>query len=159
MKRARWRIAVGTVASASILVPAALAWACVAVVALVANNPSVQPGGTVNITVREFAQGAPIEIHLDSATGPLLTTVPPPTTTMTSINTWDVPIPANTPYGTHTLFAVQNYHNMNAGTNARATIYVGTVAPAPAGPEARPASVLVGSGPSGVSLALIGLTP
>jgi hypothetical protein len=157
MKRSRWRWAVGMVAAVAVVVPAGLAWACVAVVSLTANNASVQPGGTVNISLREFAQGAPIEIHLDSATGPLLTTAPPPSTTMTSQSTWDVPIPANLAYGTHFLFAVQNYHNMNAGTPARATIYVGTLPPGEVAPAARPAALDVGSGPSGLSLVLIGL--
>ena len=154
-RRRRWMF--GTVAAAAVLVPAGMAWGCVTVANMIANNPAVQPGGTVSITVREFAQGAPIEIHLDSATGPLLTTVPPPTTTMTSTNTWDVPIPANTPYGTHTLNATQNYHNMQGGLPARATIYVGTQPPASVAPPARPASVDVGEGPSAASLVLIAL--
>jgi hypothetical protein len=75
---------------------------------------------------------------------------------MTSKFNWDVPIPANTPYGQHVLFAVQNYHNMNASV-PRSTIYVGVVPPAPAAPAPRPATLDVGSGPSGVSLVLLGL--
>jgi hypothetical protein len=119
-------------------------------------SPTVQPGGTVTVIGREFAQGAPVEIHLDSPTGPLLTTAPPPTTTMTSKFNWDVPIPANTPYGQHVLFAVQNYHNMNASV-PRSVIYVGVLPPPAASPAARPATLDVGSGPSGVSLVLLGL--
>ncbi|HEX3621528.1 MAG TPA: hypothetical protein VHT97_04355 [Acidimicrobiales bacterium] len=119
-------------------------------------SPTVQPGGTVTVIGREFAQGAPVEIHLDSPTGPLLTTAPPPTTTMTSKFNWDVPIPANTPFGQHILFAVQNYHNMNASV-PRSVIYVGVLPPAAAAPAPRPASLGVGSGPSGVSLVLLGL--
>lgn len=155
MKRARWRWA-GLVAAAGVVVPAGLAWACVAVMSLTTVSPTVQPGGTVTVIGREFAQGAPVEIHLDSPTGPLLTTAPPPTTTMTSKFNWDVPIPANTPYGQHVLFAVQNYHNMNASV-PRSVIYVGVQPPPAAAPAARPASLAVGSGPSGVSLVLLGL--
>lgn len=140
----------------AVLVPAGLAWACVAVMSLTTVSPTVQPGGTVTIVGREFAQGAPVEIHLDAPTGLLLTTAPPPSTTMTSKFTWDVPIPANTPYGQHTLFAVQNYHNMNAAV-PRSVIYVGTLPPAAPSPVARPASLDVGSGPSASSLVLLGL--
>ncbi len=155
MIRGRWRWA-GLVAAMGVVVPAGLAWACVAVVSLTTVSPTVQPGGTVTVIGREFAQGAPVEIHLDSPTGPLLTTAPPPTTTMTSKFSWDVPIPADVPYGDHVLFAVQNYHNMNASV-PRSAIYVGVPPPAPTGPAPRPATLTVGSGPSGVSLVLLGL--
>jgi hypothetical protein len=138
------------------MVPAALAWACVALMSLTTASPTVQPGGTVTIIGREFAQAAPVEIHLDSAIGPLLATVPGPPTTMTSKFTADVMIPANTPYGQHVLFAVQLYHNMNAGI-PRSVIYVGTLPPPVTSPVARPGTALVGSGPSGTSLVLLGL--
>ncbi|MEN3314812.1 MAG: hypothetical protein V7605_1046 [Acidimicrobiaceae bacterium] len=157
MTRTRCRIAVGLVAAAAFVVPAGLAWACVAPVSLTVANPSVQPGGTVNVLFREFAQGAPIEVHLDSPTGPLLATQAAPTTTMTSSSNLDVTIPANTPFGTHVLVSVQNYHNMNSGNIARATIYVGTLPPPTVAPVARPAHAEVGSGPSGSTLLLIGL--
>jgi hypothetical protein len=45
---------------------------------------------------------------------------------------------------------------MNSGAPARATIYVGSAPPAPAGPPARPANVRFSKGPSGASLVLIG---
>lgn len=61
-------------AAAAAIVPASLAGACVAPVSLTVANPSVQPSGTVNVSFKEFAQGAPIEVHLDSPTGPLLAT-------------------------------------------------------------------------------------
>jgi hypothetical protein len=147
---------VGTVSALAVIVPAGIAWACVAFMSLTTVSNTVQPGGTVTVIGREFAQGAPVEIHMDSPTGPLLTTAPSPTTTMTSKFNWDVPIPANTPYGMHVLFAVQNYHNMNAGV-PRAVIYVGTLPPPASGPAARPATLDVGSGPSTMSLVLLGL--
>jgi len=150
------RIVVGMVAALAALVPASLAWACVAPVSLTTSSPTVQPGGNVHIIGRESGPGAPIEIHLDAVDGPLLTTVTGQPGGMTSKWEWDVPIPANIPYGKHVLYAVQNYRNMNA-TIPRATIYVGTEPdPAPK-PDARANSLDVGSGPSGASLALIGL--
>ncbi|HEX3622840.1 MAG TPA: hypothetical protein VHT97_11035 [Acidimicrobiales bacterium] len=157
MIRTRRRFALGVLAAAAIVVPAGLAWACVAPVSLTVNNPTVQPGGTVTVLFREFAQGAPIEVHLDSPTGPLLGTAAAPTTTMTSSSTLDVTIPSNTTFGTHVLVSVQNYHNMNSGNIARATIYVGTLPPPTVAPAARLTHAEVSSGPSGASLALIGL--
>jgi hypothetical protein len=116
----------------------------------------VQPGGTVRVIGRETGPGAPIEIHLDSATGPLLTTVTGQPGGMTSRWEWDVPIPANIQYGQHVLYAVENYRNMNA-TIPKAVIYVGVEpAPEPA-PDPRANSLDVGSGPSGLSLALLAL--
>jgi hypothetical protein len=133
-----------------------MVWACVAPVSLTTSLPTVQPGGTVHIIGRETAPGAPIEIHLDSATGPILTTVTGQRGGMSSKWEWDVPIPANTPFGKHYLYGVQNYRNMNA-TIPRTVIYVGTVPdPAPE-PEVRPASMEVGSGPSATSLVLLGV--
>jgi len=157
MKPKRWGVVMGLLAAAAGLVPTSVAWACVAPVSLTVANPVVQPGGTVNVSFKEFAQGAPVEVHLDSPTGPLLATQPAPITTMTSSHNLDVTIPPNTPFGTHFLVSVQNYHNMNSGNIARATIYVGTLPPATVAPAPRPAHALVGSGPSAATLVLIGL--
>lgn len=145
-------------AAAAVLVPAGLAWACVAPVSMtILGNRSVQPGGTVTVLLREYAQGAPIEVRLHSPTGPVLGVQPPPTTTMTSEHRLDVTLPADLPYGTHLLVSTQNYHHMNSGNIGRATVYVGTQPPAPTGPEPRPDLLEVGSGPSAVTLALIAL--
>lgn len=151
-----WRLGLGAVAVLGIVVPVSAAWACVAPTSLTTVNPKVQPGGVVRIIGRETGPGAPIEIHLDAATGPLLTTVTGQPGGMTSRWEWDVPIPANIPYGTHVLYAVENYRNMNA-TIPKATIYVGVEPPPDVVPDARAASLDVGSGRSGVSLALIAL--
>jgi hypothetical protein len=144
--------------AAAALVPAAVAWACVAVVALTANPQSVAAGGTIAVTGKDFAPGAPIEIHLDSPTGRLLATQPAHNNSV-MMNSWtlNVPIPADVPTGEHALIAVQDYHNMNAGVPARATIFVNQPAAGPAGPASRPAAVPVGHGPSTASLLLIGL--
>jgi hypothetical protein len=156
MNRRFWRCAVGVAAALGVAVPAALAWACVGLMSLTVSAASVAPGGTVTVFGKEFAQGAPVDIHLDSATGPVLATAPAPTDTMTSQFNVRVTIPANVPTGQHVLVATQAYHYMNSGAPARATIYVGTAAPAPAEPGARPANVVFDSGPSGASLALMG---
>jgi hypothetical protein len=150
----RWLVGV---AALTILVPAGLAWACVGVVALTTSSSSVQAGGKVTVFGKEFAEGAPIDIHLDSPTGPVLATVPPPTDTMTSQWNIEVTIPPGTPNGQHFLVATQVYHYMNAGAPARAAISVGTPAPAPPGPAARPAKVSVQSAPSAAALILIAL--
>jgi hypothetical protein len=57
----------GAFAGLAVLVPASLAWACVAPQSLTTSSPTVQPGGTVHIIGRESGPGAPIEIHLDAA--------------------------------------------------------------------------------------------
>lgn len=158
MNRSHWRWVVGMVAAVVVVVPAGLAWACVGLISLTTESSTVQPGGTVTVIGREFAQGAPVEIHLDSPTGPLLATAPPPTTTMTSQFRLEVPIPPHVERGEHVLVATQQYHNMNAGAPARALVYVGippAVGPAPAAPVARPANLIVGPRPA--SLVVIGL--
>jgi hypothetical protein len=133
-------------------------WACVAVFSLTTLSSSVQPGSTVTVVGRGFAQGAPVDIHLDSPTGPILATAPPPNTTMTSQFVLAVPIPEETPRGLHTLVATEKYHDMNAGGPARATIYVGTSAPVAPPPEAeRPAAVVFGGGRSVSGLLAVGL--
>ena len=150
------RIVVGLVAALGAVLPASLAWACVAPVSLTTASPTVQPGGVVHIIGRESAPGAPIEIHLDAVDGRLLSTITGQPGGMTSKWESDVTVPADVPYGKHVLYAVQNYRNMNA-TIPKAAVYVGTEPDAPAVPDARARSLDVGSGPSGLSLVLLGL--
>lgn len=164
MNRSRWRWAVGMASAAAVLVPAGLAWACLGLISLTTSSPTVQPGGTVTVTGRNFAQGSPVAIHLDSPTGPVLATVPPPSKTMTSQFSLDVAIPADVPPGQHVLVATQEYHNMNAGAPARALLSVGTAPPPAPGSAARPARLIASSGPSkaalvsiAVAVALVGL--
>jgi hypothetical protein len=144
--------------AAGVMVPAAAAFACVAVVALTVSPQSVQPGGNVSVTGRDFAPGAPIEIHLDSPTGKLLATQPPHNNSV-MMNQWtlNVPIPGDVPKGEHFLVATQDYHNMNAGVPARATVYVGVPAAGTVQPVARPTKLDVAKGPSVASVLLIGL--
>src|SRR5262245_49097751 len=109
MNRLRRRFAFGAVAALAVVVPAGLAWACVAPVSLTTSSNTVQPGGTVRVIGREMAPGAPVEIHIDSPTGPLLATTVDQPGGMSSKWELDVPIPANTQYGTHVLYGVQKY--------------------------------------------------
>lgn len=141
------------------MVPAAVAYACVGLMSLTTSASTVEPGGTITVLGASFAQDAPVDIRLDSPTGPVLVTVPPPTSTMTSKFEVPVVIPADVPKGQHLLVATQVYHHMNAGAPARATIQVGStlpaVAPVPAG---RPAALAVDSGPGGPFLAFVALS-
>jgi hypothetical protein len=148
-----------TAAMAAVLVPAAVAWACVAVVSLTLASSTVQPGGTLTVTGREFSGGVPVQLHLDSATGPVLATVAGTQIkgTMTSSWTQIVTVPANVSSGPHLLLATQDQHDMNSGAPARAAFYVGTSAPAPAAVQARPLSLAVSSGPSASGLVVIAL--
>jgi hypothetical protein len=148
-----------SLATLAAFVPAALAYACVGIMALTTSASAVEPGGTITVFGNSFAQDEPIDIHLDSPTGPILATVPPPASTMTSKFEIPVVIPADTPKGQHLLVATQVYHHMNAGAPARASIQVGSTAPAVAPVSAvRPAAVTIGSGPSGLFLGFVGLT-
>ena len=151
------RLAAAIAAVAVVLIPAGLAWACMAVVSLTLTPSSVQPGGTLTVTGREFAAKAPILIHLDSATGPVLATVPGPSTTMTSVFTVMVTVPSDISTGPHLLLAQQDHHDMNSGQPARAVFYVGTSGPAAAAAAARPLTLATSTGPSGSSLVVIGL--
>lgn len=157
MASPRRRAAVGAGAALLVLVPAAVVWACVGVVSLTSSSSSVQPGGTLQVTGREFAQSVPIQIHLDSPTGPVLATVPGPDDTMTSKFTVSVTVPANIPSGQHFLVATQDQHDMNSGAPARSVFYVGTSPPGTDAVPARPATLAASSGPGAATLIFIGL--
>ena len=144
-------------AAAAVTLPAALASSCVAVVSLTNSTRTVQPGGTVSVTGREFAMNVPVTIHLDSPTGPVLATAPPPSSTMNSSFTIDVPIPANIPRGQHFLVAKQDHHDMNSGQPARSVFYVGAAPPTTAAPASRPVAMEASSGPDAGGLILVGL--
>src|SRR5215210_834114 len=105
MSRSSRRYTFGLVATlAAAIVPASLVWACVAPTSLTTSSPTVQPGGIVHIIGRETAPGAPIDIRLNSATGPILLTVTGQAGGMTAKWEADVPIPADIPYGKHVLY-------------------------------------------------------
>jgi hypothetical protein len=142
----------------AVVIPAGLAWSCVALVAFRVNGSgTVAPGGTVEVFVGEFASGKPVEIRLDSPDGPILLTTPPPTSTMTGQFTGQVPIPADIAPGPHVLIATQNHYDMNVGNTARAAIYVNSSAPAASTPRERATSLTVSEGSSAAGYVLIGL--
>lgn len=144
-------------AAIALVVPAGLAWGCVALVGFKINGSNVvQPGGTVQIWAGEFARGKPVHIRLDSPNGPILYTHPDPLpSTMTSEFTAPVPIPADISPGPHVLVATQEHYDMNVGSPARAAFYVGTSAPAAPLPQERATSLAVSEGPSAVRYVFI----
>lgn len=142
----------------AIVIPAGLAWSCVALVAFRVNGTgTVAPGGTVEVFVGEFASGIPVEIRLDSPDGPVLLTTPPPTSTMTGQFTGQVPIPADISAGPHLLVATQNHYDMNVGNTARAAFYVNASPPAAPTPQERATSLTVESESGAGGYVLIGL--
>ena len=152
----RWGIGV-FIAAVAAMIPAGVAWGCVGLISLTTSSATVQAGGSLTVTGREFAPGVPVDIHLDTLDGPILATVPPFSTGgMNTQFTATVPIPANIGQGQHILIAYQQEHYMNAGNPARATIFVGTAAPA-ARSGTRPVGVLTNPGPSAGSLVLLGV--
>lgn len=157
MTCSRRSFGIAMVVSVAVAALAGFAWACVGVASLVTQSPTVEPGGTVTVTGRSFAQGVPVDIRLDSPTGQLLLTVPGPASTMNSQFTVPVTIPPDISNGRHLLVAIQNHHDMNVGAPARAVLYVGTAPPSPAPPAARPSGIAARSGPTVGVLVLIGL--
>lgn len=143
----------------AILVPAGLAWGCVALVSFKTTGTNVvAPGGTVEVFGGAFARGKPVDIRLDSADGPILIThANPMPSTMTSQFTVQVPIPADVKPGPHLLVATQDHFDMNVGIPARVAIYVNTSAPVAPAPEIRPTTLVVDDGTSAGTYLLIGL--
>ena len=141
---------------AAAAVPALIVFACVSVASLTATPQSVQPGAVVTVNGGDYVPGFPVQIHLDSPTGPTLATVASPTgpSSMRSTFKVDVTLPSSLGSGQHTLVATQDAHNMTAGIPARAVIYVGGGAPA-APQSTRTAAPLVDTGLSVGALALI----
>ncbi|MDQ4070483.1 MAG: hypothetical protein M3203_13585 [Actinomycetota bacterium] len=135
---------------AAVLAPAAVAWACVALVGFRVNGSGVvQPGGTVEVWGGEFARGKPVHVRLDSPEGPILATyADPQPSTMTSQFTLQVPIPGDISPGQHFLVATQEHYDMNVGIPARASIYVNTSAPVAQLPADRVTELTVSEGPS-----------
>ena len=152
-------LTLGLAAALAVVVPAGLAWGCVALVAFrTTGSGVVQAGGTVEVFGGEFARGKPVHIRLDSPDGPILYTHPDPQpSTMTSQFTVQVPIPGDISPGPHVLVATQEHYDMNVGIPARAAIYVNAAPPVAPLPEARATSLDVSSGPGAGSYVLIGL--
>ncbi|MGH9122640.1 MAG: hypothetical protein ACRDYC_11995 [Acidimicrobiales bacterium] len=148
----RWAVVL-TAVGAGLLVAPAVAWACLGIAGFTTSSPTVQPGGTINVTLSEFGT-TPAQIHLDSVNGPLLATINHPGSGMMGLTTAPVTIPADTSIGTHILIATEPGNGMLAGIPARALIEVGSAAFPVASSGARPAAVTTSSTSFG-SLALI----
>lgn len=156
-----WRGRLGLCAAAcgvmAALVPAAIAYACIGVVGLSTSPSVVQPGGTVTVTGKDFVNDKPVELHLDSVTGPLIYTVPKSSgDVMTSNFSVTFQLPSTVSNGAHVLVATQDEHDMNGGNPARAALYVGTT-PGNTNPAARDATAIIDNGPGIGGLVLIAL--
>lgn len=148
----------GLVATVAVVVPAQIAWACVALVGFRVNGSGVvEPGGTVEVFGGSFASGETVEIRLDSPDGPVLAAPPLPESTMTGQFTLQVPIPADITPGQHFLVATQEHYDMNVGNTARAAIHVSSSPPAEPTPEQRPTTLAVSDAPGPARYILIGL--
>ena len=159
MRLSSRKLILGMAAAMAVVVPAGLAWGCVALVAFRTKGSGVvEPGGTVEVFGGEFARGKPVHIRLDSPEGRILYTHPDPQpSTMTSQFTVQVPIPQDVSPGPHVLVATQEHYDMNVGIPARAAIYVRSAPPVAPTPEIRPTSLSESSGPSAGSYLLIAL--
>ena len=140
------------------IIPAVVVYACIGVVGLSTSPTSVQPGGSVTVTGKDFAPGVPVDLHLDSATGPVIFTVPAfKTDSMESTFSVTVPIPSSVSVGAHVLVATQAERDMNSGNPARAALYVGVPAAGVQAATTRPAMAIVDNGPGVGGLTLIAL--
>ncbi len=150
----RWIVG-GAAAGIALLVPASAAWACLGIAGFTTSSPTVQAGGTINVTLTEFGS-TPAQIHLDSVTGPVLATVDHPGKGMMGLTTAPLTIPAGTANGQHVLIATEPGNGMLAGIPARALIYVGVPA-ASLATTGLPTAVTTSGGASTGTLVLVAL--
>lgn len=156
------RLSVGiAMVGAAVMIPASFAWACISLAGITTSAASLQSGGTVTVNGIEFGTN-PVQLHLDSLTGPVLATAVPDTTSGNF--TQAVTLPADVGSGQHVLVATEaaatpdgKNKGSSTGVPARAAIQVGTGTPAPAATPVRPLQVSSNSGTSVGTLALIGL--
>ncbi|HEX3541867.1 MAG TPA: hypothetical protein VHT75_15645 [Acidimicrobiales bacterium] len=168
MKRSSLRGKIGLAAVlgfGALLIPAAVAWACLPVANLKTNLATIQAGQPVNVTGSEFGSN-PVQIHLNALTGPVLATFTPDSN---GAFTGPVTIPADTQAGPAVLVATEaaatatGNGGSSPGVPTRTVVQVvgpGGSAPlaVPAGGQGRPAGVVTSS--SAVStgaLLLVGL--
>ncbi|MGH9077134.1 MAG: hypothetical protein ACRDY0_06745 [Acidimicrobiales bacterium] len=159
MKLRRWTIGAAA-AGVGILLSASAAWACLSLAGLTTNQATVQPGGTLSVNGIEFGSN-PVNIHLDTISGPVLATVTP--NSNSGNFTQSVTLPAGVSSGQHVLVATEDAATANGKNNgsstgvpARAVIQVGNssaTSPAPA----RPASLASSSGTGVGTLVVIAL--
>lgn len=158
MHRRGRRLTVGALLAAVVaMLGVSTSWACIFLGGITASASSVQPGGTLTIKGLSFGSN-PVELHLDTLTGPVLATATPdPKGNFSQA----VTIPQTTSTGSHVIVATEaaatpdgSNSGSAQGVPSRATVEVGT-APPPATPTARPIQVAktVGIG----TLVLIGV--
>lgn len=87
-----------------LLVPAAIAWACLPVAGLTSSPSSVQAGQQVTVTGTEFYGSNPVDIHFGSLNGPVLGTFTP---NSQGGFVGSVTIPADAPVGQAVLVATE----------------------------------------------------
>lgn len=139
------RLQVGVLAAGVIaLVQASVSWACIFLAGITVSAGNVQPGGSVTVNGIGFGSN-PVDLHLDTLTGPVLATVTPdPKGNFHQA----VTVPQNAANGQHVLVAAEaaatpsgSNDGSAQGVPARAVFQVGTAAPAPAASPARPVQV------------------
>lgn len=124
--RIQRRLLLGFAVTAVPVVLASAAYACQSTVTLYANPSTVAQGASTNVTGNKYNPSLPVEIHLDTRTGPVLAT-----TTAAALNPANgsgvaVTIPASAKVGYHILIATQ--YNASGvpctGCPGRATVKV-----------------------------------
>jgi|GEM_PF-6333593 len=122
---------------------AGIAYACTALATLSTNTSSAAQGASVTVSGKGFAphdpadiRTTPVEVHMDTASGPVLAQASPSGNNSGGTFSVDVTVPSVDP-GDHVLIATQNGIDGRPayGTPARAVL---TVNPAPAAAAATP---------------------
>jgi hypothetical protein len=123
------RVLIAFVVAAALLVPAAVAWACVPQATVSAQPASGASGTQTTVSGQEWAS-MPVEIRWDSASGPMLTTVQGPSFSVAVT----VPQAAD---GHHLVVAVQRFSDHDWVVAAPFEVR-STPAPPPPGPTVMP---------------------
>jgi hypothetical protein len=136
---------------------ASSSWACIFLGGISVSATSVQPGGSLTIKGLSFGSN-PVELHLDTLTGPVLATVTPDA--KGNFNQ-PVTIPQTIGTGSHVIVATEaaatpdgSNSGSAQGVPSRAMFQVGTAPPSTT-PAARPVQVAKGVGIG--TLVLIGV--
>lgn len=149
MQRPGCRLAVGGfVAGIAALLYASACWACIFLAGITVSATNVQPGGSLTVRGISFKSN-PVDMHLDSPTGPVLATATPDSKGNFS---QPVAIPPDLGTGPHVIVATQAAATVDGRNNgaaqgvpARAAFQVGT-APPPAPVSAGPVQVANSAG-------------
>jgi hypothetical protein len=166
MNRGSLRRKIGLVVAlgfGALLIPAAVAWACLPVASLRTNLATIQAGQPLTVTGLEFYGSNPVQIHLNALNGPVLATFTPDGNGGFS---GAVTIPADTPTGPAVLVATEaaatpsGNGGSSAGVPTRTVIQVvgpGGSAPLAVTPsgQGRPAGVVTTSSSVGTGALLL----